>query len=150
MGDEIEQRRFRPLAIELGEGGEHAASELRPWKRRARGRRNVLDRRLLGTLGARLPGFQIGRAGDDDRIDIQARALRCCGDGLKRRPCVGVVGNDDLKDDLRGGGFADLPDPFELGDSHARPHIGMTDEEARLQHAQGVNGSGRRFDLVVG
>ena len=134
MGYEIEQRGFGPLAVELREGGEHAASEFHSRKHLARGRCNVLDRRLLRTLCAGLPRFQVGGAGDDDRIDLQARALRGCCDGFKRRYRVGFVRNDDLNDHLRSGGFARLPDPLELRESRAVPHIGMTDEKAGLKY----------------
>ena len=101
---------FWPLAVELGEGGEHAAAEFDARKRGARRLRDLLDRRLLRALGAGLPGLQVGGARDDNRIDLQARALRGRGDGLERRRGVGFVGNDDLQDDLRGGGFGRLPD----------------------------------------
>ena len=78
------------------------------------------------------------------------RALRSRGDGLQSDALgVDLVGNDDLKDDLRGGGFADLPILSNSETAALVPHIGMTDEEARLQRTQGVNGGGRRFDLIV-
>ena len=123
---------------------------LTPGNTGARSLRDLLDRRLLRTLRAGLPGFQVGGARDDNRIDLQARALRGRCNGLERRLSVGFVRNDDLKDDLRGGGFGRLPDPLELRESRAVPQIGMTDEEARLQRPQGVNRRRRRFDLVMG
>jgi hypothetical protein len=109
VGYEIEQRGFGPLAVELREGGEHAASEFHSRKHLARGRCNVLDRRLLWTL--RAPGCHDLRseALETTTASISRRALRRRGDFLKRRSHVGLVRNDHLEDDLRRGGFATCP-----------------------------------------
>ena len=150
VGYEIEQRGFRPLAVEFRKGGEHAASEFHSRKDLARGRCNILDRRLLRTLRAGLPRFQVGGAGDDDRIDLQARAPGRRGDLLKRRSHVGLIGNDHLEDDLRRGGFGRLPDRVEVGESRAVTYVGITDEEAWAQRTQGVHGGRRCFDSFIG
>ena len=107
----------------------------------------------VGLSGRVAPGCQDFRSAALEmtiEFDLKARAPRGRGDRLERRPPVGVVGNDHLEDDLRSGGFADLPDRLECSEIRAFPHIGMTDEEARLQHTQCVNGGGRSFDLVMG
>ena len=105
-----------------------------------------------GSLGARLPGFEIGGAGDNNRIDLQvARALRPLATDLKRRYSASASSGTTISRTI----FAPAVSlncriARKLRDTPALPHIGMTDEEAWLQRTQGVNGGRRRLDLVIG
>ena len=90
----------------------------------------------VGFSGRSAPGCHDFRSAalETTTASISRRALRGRCDGFKRRYRVGVVRNDDLNDHLRSGGFARLPDPLELREGRAVPHIGMTDEKAGLKY----------------
>ena len=130
VGDEIEQRRFRPLAVELGEGGEHAASELRPGNA---ARAAAAMSSTVGFSGRLAPGCQ----------DFRSAALETTIESISRRArfaAAATGSSDDLASASSGTTtsrtiFAAAASPTcrivsNCRESRAVPHIGMTDEEA--------------------
>ncbi len=150
VGHKVDQSGFRPLPVEFGEGGEHAAAKLHAAKSGACGFADLFNRRPLRTLGARLPGFQVSRARDVDPVELQPSARRRGGDRRQRRSRVQLVRDDDLHDDSGGDGLADLSTGFELGKAAAVARVDPTDKKARIDLTQGIGGGERCGRLLGG
>ena len=145
MGDEIQQFGRRPLAVELGEEGEHAAAKRDPGEGAARGAINLGKRRSIRSLAAGQHGFQVDRRGDSDRRRQQSGLLDRGADaaelGIGRR----FARQQYLQHDRGPGRFAQPAIVLQRRGNSALSAIDVTDEmtgRGRLDHPRGVQGCG--------
>ena len=110
MGDEIEVLSGRPLAVELGEVGQHATADPGTWKCRP-GRLDDLPpgRHAFRQRRAGRVRLEVGSRGHDDGCRTQICGLDCGGCASDLGGWALAAGNDDLEHHLGADPLRQLP-----------------------------------------
>ena len=121
VGDVVEERRRRPLAIELGEVGRHAAAELDA--REGLARRADRSPAKLGISGQGEPGstdFRSWAGKTAIAAGFSPAARGRCGERHQVRRRVHAAGSDDLENDVGAGFLAEPAIEIELVSGRGR------------------------------